>query len=461
VSRSDTLSRTAKIFLDDGTAASLEEADEILSRYLLQIEVAPGIERSPTRQVMLLTIMNTASRAFLGGVHVRVHDDPTLTVAWGRHMTLRAAIEHFGGEVVDDLKSEHPTVVIGETGVAAPGIVLYPTWNGWTAGVTTDESTLLAEEHEFELAGVLAGGLAVSEAFQHLYGYAPAGRRTVGISLWRPDLDWRDPASVGPRCRFLPSTAWVLGLGHLGQAYCWAIGCLPYAEPGEVAIMLQDFDFIINANHSTSALAGADLVGERKTRVVAARLEEIGFRASITERRFDRNTKRVDDEPVLALAGFDKPEPRRDLDPDERGFNLVLDGGLGRGAEHYLDILIHSFPSSITTEEAFPTPSGGGDASAILEQPGYQDVIEQLVQSGRTQGEARCGAIEIAGRTVAAAFVGAVASALVLAEPLRVLHGGRRYGVVSVSLRAPEHADVAQISSAPLPIMPFTLSGDR
>jgi hypothetical protein len=68
VSRSDTLSRTAKIFLDDGTAASLEEADEILSRYLLQIEVAPGIERSPTRQVMLLTIMNTASRAFLGGV---------------------------------------------------------------------------------------------------------------------------------------------------------------------------------------------------------------------------------------------------------------------------------------------------------------------------------------------------------------------------------------------------------
>jgi hypothetical protein len=456
VSRSDTLSRTAKIFLDDGRASSLEEADEILSRYVLQIEVAPGIDRSPTRQATLLTIMNTASRAFLGGVHVLVHDDPTLSVAWGRHMTLRAAIEHFGGEVVDDLTSEHPTVVIGETGVPAPGgIVLYPTWNGWTAGVTTSASTLLAEEHEFELAGVLAGGLVVSEAFQHLYGYAPAGRRTVGISLWRPDLDWRDPASVGPRCRFLPSTAWILGLGHLGQAYCWAIGCLPYAEPGEVAIMLQDFDFIINANHSTSALAGADLVGERKTRAVAARFEEIGFRASITERRFDRNTKRVDDEPVLALAGLDKPEPRRDLDPDERGFNLVIDGGLGRGPEHYLDILIHSFPSSITTEEAFPISSADADPSAIVEQPGYQKVMEQLIQSGNTEGEARCGAIEIAGRTVAAAFVGTVTSALVLSEPLRLLHGGNRFELVSVTLRTPEYVETAPAPAAPRPMIPF------
>lgn len=199
---------------------------------------------------------------------------------------------------------------------------------------------------------------------------------------------------------------------------------------------------------------------QRKTRVVAARLEEIGFRTSITERRFDGNTTRVGDEPVLALAGFDRPEPRRDLDPDMRGFNLVVDGGLGRGPQHYLDILIHSFPSSITTDEAFPISSGAADESAVLEQPGYQKVIEQLVQSGHTEGEARCGAIEIAGRTVAAAFVGAVTSALVLAEPLRVLHGGKRYDVVSLSLRAPDFVDVAQSRSL-WPIIPYTLSGER
>jgi hypothetical protein len=457
MTRSDTVSRTAKVFLDDGTAASLTEAEAILSHYVLQIDVGAGIEGSTTRQAMLVTIVNTASRAFLGGVHVRIADNPTLTVAWARGMTLAQAIERFGGVVVDSLENGYPTVTTGDVQGQLPGtIVLHPTWHGWAAGVVTDQARRLAEQAEFELAGVAAGGLAVSEAFQHLHGYLPAGRRAVGVSLWRPDLDWRDPAGVGPRCRFLPSVAWLLGLGHLGQAYCWALGCLPYASPAEVSLMLHDYDYIISANHSTSVLADQHCVGMRKTRNVACRLEKVGFKTSITERAFDEHTVRVGDEPVLALAGFDKPEPRRQLDPGQRGFNLVVDGGLGRGPQHYLDILIHSFPASLPAAGAFPVSNAGAEEPAVLEQPAYKRLVEELIGEGVAEGDARCGAIEIAGQTVAAAFVGAVAAALVLAEPLRVLHGGLRYEVVSLSLRSPEYIETAPAPGGSSPMIPFT-----
>jgi hypothetical protein len=456
VSRSDRLSRTAKIFLDDRSAASLTEAEAMLSRYVLQVDVGAGIERSPTRQVMFATIVNTASRSFLGGVRVRIADNPTLTIAWARGMTLAEATTRFGGQVVAGLDNGYPTVAIGNVDDRPPGAtVLYPTWNGWTAGVAADPVGRLSDETECALAGLAAGGLAVSEAFQYLYGYPPAGRRTIGVSLWRPDLDWREDAAVGPPCRLLPASAWIIGLGHLGQAYCWALGCLPYAGPAAVSLMLQDFDSIIEANHSTSALADHRCIGTRKTRLVASRLEEVGFKTSITERAFDAHTLRVGDEPVLALAGLDQPGPRRHLDPAPRGFNLVLDGGLGQGPQQYLDILIHSFPASMTAAEAFAATGSPAAEPAVLEEPAYKGLIEELIREGSDEGEARCGAIEVAGRTVAAAFVGAVTSTLVLAEPLRVLNVGRRYAAVSLSLRAPEYIDTAPAPDAPTPMIPF------
>ena len=51
---------------------------------------------------------------------------------------------------------------------------------------------------------------------------------------------------------------------------------------------------------------------------------------------------------------------------------------------------------------------------------------------------------------VGTAFVGAAASALVLAEELRALHDGPRFEVVSWSLRSPEHIE-AVVNPAPGP----------
>jgi hypothetical protein len=412
LSAADSLNRTAKLLMDLGVARTKDEAYAILGQYVLQIDVASGIHLSRTRQTILLTAINASSRAFDGGVHVRISDDPELTIGWAKGVSLTAAVKHFGGEVVEKLDERFPTIVIGPSDTPSHGVIrLYPTWEGWSAGTVADPSARLSEKQEFELAGVLAAGLSVSEAFQFQLGDISAGRRDVGISLWRPDVNWRDTAATGPACKYLPASAWLLGLGHLGQAYCWALGCLPYVDPTQMAMTLQDFDFVVEANESTSLLADSRCIGERKTRVVSGRLKDVGFGTALVERAFDDHCRRQHGEPMLALAGFDKPGPRRHLDPELRDFNLVVDGGIGTGPQHYLDILVHSFPGSLTTTDAFP--DSVSDAEPDITQPAYQHLAQELMQQGASEGEARCGVLEIAGRSVAAAFVGVVTAALV------------------------------------------------
>lgn len=107
--------------------------------------------------------------------------------------------------------------------VSTPGPrILYPTWVSWPGGVVLNPAERLLEDDDQPLAGVLAGALGVSEAFQATRGLAVAGRRTIGISLWRPDVPWRAPDAVGPSLEVLPEKMWLLGLGHLGQAFAWS-----------------------------------------------------------------------------------------------------------------------------------------------------------------------------------------------------------------------------------------------
>ncbi len=101
--------------------------------------------------------------------------------------------------------------------------------------------TRFREEPEFEeeltLSGALAAALAVNEAFLFVRQDTPeAGLRDLGVSLWRPDSceDWWRPEKDGPRLSYLPSKLWLIGLGHLGQAYLWGLSILPYARPEDL-----------------------------------------------------------------------------------------------------------------------------------------------------------------------------------------------------------------------------------
>lgn len=61
----------------------------------------------------------------------------------------------------------------------------------------------------------------------------------------------------------------------------------------------------------------------------------------------------------------------------------------------------------------------------------------------------QCGSVEVAGRAVAAAFVGATASALVMAEATRYLLGEGRYSVIDASLRDLTRMDAVKALDPP------------
>ena len=449
----DELHRTIKLELDEGRARSLGEAHEIAAGYTLQIDVGAGVSKSETRQAMLVTAVNAASRAFLGGVRVHIRENGPMGVAWTGGMDMATAVETYGGKVFESLDNKHPTLVIGNVDEPPPGsVVLYITWEGWSGGVVEETKNRLAESFEFPLAGMFAAALGVSEAFQNLRGNAVAGRRSTGISLWEPRCDWRQEPAYGEPCLYLPKRLWLVGLGHLGQAYAWALGLLPYGNRSEVDLVLQDCDTIVKANRSTGMLSDESSVGLKKTRAVAARLEALGFKTAITERPFDSATRRSIEEPGVALVGVDDPRPRRLL--EEAGFDLIVDAGLGGGPRNYLDILVHSFPSDVKAATAWRERSGP-PGSSPADQPAYVDIHRQLSRTTKlTDGEIRCGIVDVAGTSVGAAFVGCVAGTFVLSEILRALVDGPRFEILGVSLSSPHMLQVSRNTNGSAPVNP-------
>lgn len=436
----DRLHRTAKIALDLGLVSDIDSARPYLEKLILQVQVGPRLNEDLAAQAALLTAINAGHRAMLGGVHVAIEDDPELSLPWAQGRNLTATIRALGGTIVKEHRPEHPALVIGDPqGPSCAELQLAAICSGWSGGVA--EARRDSESQAMPLAGVVAGALAVSEFFQHLLGSPTAACREVGLSLWRPDLPWQSPEAAGPTLQRLPTRVWLLGLGHLGQANAWSLGCLPYDQPDKLETYLVDIDRIVEANQATGLLTDASQVGSLKTRVVASQLERLGHRTRLMERPFNNDLALGSSEPPLALAGFDGIEPRRALGDK---FRRVVDAGLGAGTSEYLDIILHTFPSHLTPEEAFPLRRVEEPALS----PAYEAEIKRRTDQGVEPGTARCGVLDLAGATAAAAFVGAIAGALSVSDLLRFLHGGQQYETLNVDLRSPNDA-VAPPASRP------------
>lgn len=181
---------------------------------------------------------------------------------------------------------------------------------------------------------------------------------------------------------------------------------------------------------------------------MAAALEELGFGTRLVERAYDADFHPVThanparNEPTVALAGFDGVEPRRQL--GDAGFSHIVDAGLGAGPVEYLDLMVQSFPSPQDPRTAFK--DDGRRPLRLAET--YEAEIARQTAAGANETAARCGMLDIAGVTVGAAFVGAFASTLVVADILRLLHDGVPYSVIAVDLRDPS-ALRAVINSEP------------
>ena len=427
----DQINRLGKLFMDTGEAQTPDDAERILQAYRLGIRAGPKIAASPTMQASLLTAVNTGRRCFLGGVEVSGCLDVPLRIPWPRRITLTEAVIELKGRPVDVVTPDIPQILIGDVPSLddAPAFCVRTTFDGWCGGVfPVNDTQDLAQEQEFTPSGVLAGALGVSEAFQFVHGNnAYAGRRAVGLSLWKPELSeaWLE-CEVGPRLLVLPSKAWLIGLGHLGQAYLWTLGLLPYAHPDQVELVLQDIDKLVKANDSTSLLTNPDMVGLKKTRAMADWCEALGYQTRIVERKFANNFHLEDDEPFVALCGVDNILARADL--EDVGFKRVLEAGLGAGSNDYLCFQTHSFPASHPAHERWGKASVDNNSNELLLQlPAYRALA--------ARGFERCGLTQLAGRSVGASFVGAVTSSLMIAQLLKITLGETLDEVIDGDLR--------------------------
>ncbi len=283
------------------------------------------------------------------------------------------------------------------------------------------------------LAPMLAAALAVNEAFLHIQGAgAIAGRRKIGMSLWDPSirLDWEATPPAEPQLQFLPCDLWLLGLGHLGQAYLWALSTLPYEKEGDLRLVLQDTDTVTDSSISTSVLSNTPDLGEKKTRALAAWCKLRGFNTNLIERKFDEFHRRQEDDPVVALCGFDNPDGR--LAMENTGFSYIVEAGLGQGHEDFRTLQVHTLPSNRSFRSIW-APRGPVKEAALA--PAYQ----RMLATG--EGD-KCGITQLAGKAVGAPFVGSVAACLVLSEVLRQLHGGQVHDLISLDLLDLAHREV-------------------
>jgi hypothetical protein len=427
-------SRISKLFIDRDETP-VEQAMAQRQQYTVTLRCGSDVGSSYTLQLAVLTAANIASRCFPGAVRLvldaatadaPLHVWPNMRQTFGEALALLLGPQAFapaasgGGDLL--------------FGNAAPDVrALRVTFDGWIAKVgPADRVDRLSERQYCPLAGILAAALALSELFLSFADVSvEAGRRVVGMSLWRPDAAITDPSALGVPLMFLPRDLWILGLGHLGNAYLWCLATLPYASAKEVELFLNDFDKIEDENVETSVLFSGGDIASYKTRASSAWLEARGFGTRLVERPFDGHFRRRDDEPGLALCGFDSNSARRDL--ATAAFLRVVESGLGGTPNNFDTISLHTLPNKRKAEELWPDLAPYDAAK----QRAHQERVsrENRAYDGINRDE--CGRYLLAGKSIAVPFVGVTSATFVVAEVLRLMHRGPAYAGIKVSLSAP------------------------
>ncbi|MEU9891483.1 hypothetical protein [Sphaerisporangium sp. NPDC051011] len=431
----DDIDRTALLSAHDGSQPTLEAAIRAHETTGVTICADSSTCTDALGQAALLTALVTAVRAF--GNTVVVLDSPEAEVTSGIFTGQRLCdvVHAQGARMSTDQGSlianpVWPTVLIGprsvppkvDNGATSQRIVLRASWNGWVAKVhASDAPQNNADKSSCVLAAIAAGGLGISEAFAAARSIpgCDAGFRHVSLDLWTP-AEINDQAR--PSLAFAPKSWWLIGLGHLGQAYAWTISWIPYTDRSAVEIVLQDTDLTTRSNFSTGVLTPRESRGVLKTRLVAKIFDEIGFVTRIIERRLGSDQRVAESDDHVALVGVDNLDTRRLI--SKVGWLTAIDVGLGSGPANFSSILLRRFPGR---EESGQVAAWTTTAlqTAIPQSPAFNDLS--------TRGD-NCGMIEIAGKAVGAAFVGVISACIAVAEATRELHGGRGHDILNFDL---------------------------
>ncbi|ARU32737.1 hypothetical protein CAP31_14340 [Sulfuriferula sp. AH1] len=424
----DSFHRLAKVLADSGEAISLQDMDATFSRYGVRILLDDLFSSNICAQVIALTAINSAARSFRGNVEVIAPFNSILIAPGFEGISLTEFMSWLGiGDIAMETAASWPTINIGNPSDAGPTPTIRPWADGWCFGIGNNGA---CTTNFFAPACVAAGGLAVSEAFSILRQDNPyAGRRNITLSLWSVASGTAD---VNPPEEEVPSvsSAWLVGLGHLGQAYAWILGFMRPAQ--NATLYLQDIDVVTKSTLSTSMLSVTSDLNKRKTRIVAKWLEQRGYSIALVERRFDGAQRVGLNEPQLALFGVDNAAARRIL--EGAGLRFVIDAGLGSGYRDFRAIRVRTFPGPSEAAQIWAADNVTTNSSQAI---AYKTLL--------AAGADPCGVTTLATRAVGAPFVGCVAAAYVVAEFIRHEMGVRPVGFIDLNLRNPHDIDAGTV----------------
>jgi hypothetical protein len=429
----ESISRLAIAFLERDPEllqlgdVALQVIEEQLRSYVLLIRCGEKIKTSVSDQAALLTAINVGKRCFKGGVYVHMPEDVSSLLPWPENSNLNTIAYSIGALRQPKIALTNcQELCIGGAGDKYGWRLLT---NNWSFGIMPPDIELvdLPGENKFPLGGIAGAALAIGTMFLKVAGFDHSiGSEAYGLSLWKPNDKWYETSAQGPVPECFPTNLWLLGLGHLGQAYSWVIGLMPFKNPGEVFIKLQDDDRLAKANYDSGMLSEPTCEKQYKTRVVAAWLEARGIRTKIVERKYDASYDRQEEDPAILLAGLDKLAVRKMLKTDQ--FKLVLDCGLGAGLNFDM-IRFNAFPNIGRLPSELWQNSREFDTT-----PNLKALSQKLVGCGYTVG-------------IASAFTGCFSACVLISELLRSSHQGVKLSHLYVSLREINSIDCGVIAN--------------
>jgi hypothetical protein len=431
-------SRITKVLTDASRAGSFPEAEARLDAVHLNVIVGPDQIGTPAGQAAVLTGGATADKCF-GRVTLVAGNDVPLIAPLPLGKTLLKAARRLGAKItVQPSRAATHAIRIGAA-PRSPGWDLHCWWDRWLSGTRAFEHDEIGDSR-FAISGVFSGAAAVRQVFACVLAGQNIHARDVTVSLWTP-WERADLAVKGPERFDVPDKLWLLGLGHLGQAFIWNLCFL--GGNGERLAVLQDDQTISEENEATSLLVlpGDGQIDLRKTRVAAPWLEACGWQTELIERRHHGDIAVTANDPPYLLSGLDRLKPRLTL--AQHGFSFMLDAGIGHGAGDFEGIQLRTLAKSQPLDGLWCDPGQSvveDGTKGLLGRPAYLE-LEQHV--------GRCGTVSFAEASVAVPFVGAAAGALTISQAIRLASLECAPLFLQVELGAPEMATFGGFTAAP------------
>lgn len=366
------------------------------------IQVGVVVDRetcqSVAGQAAVLTTVALCSRFARGGVAVRLSSD--LPVHAIPNTRLSDEVRRLGGEPWTSQPEN--IIALGADAVQGGSFTVYPWSRDGVYGCGSHPSGRAIDDTY--VPGVIAAvALAVGEIFRYrVLRKVEVAPRDCSIRLWSGSEHAALSRDVGSTIKDL----WLLGFGHLGNAYAWVIAHTPSLRP---KLFVQDPQSIDVANASTQLFAVPADVGTEKVQVAKRELARYGVKV-------DPHVREINDRyvpawhPAVVLGGLDNVAPRRAL--SNAKVSLIIDAGLGRTETTFSQFRINTISDPPLVLDLFEESDERDDLDSLIATPSFAEMNDG-------SPDAVCGLLALADTAVAVPFVGTVVAAVVITQLLR------------------------------------------